>query len=59
MDSILQIVRQEDVEKRFNKKHIDGYIREALKLPENQAKITKGVQLLNDWIACDFHEAIS
>jgi hypothetical protein len=57
MDTILQIVRQEDVEKRFNKKHIDGYIREALELPENQAKIEKGIQLMKDWMACDFHEA--
>lgn len=55
MDSILQIVRQEDLENRFNRKHIDGLIREAIALPEAQAKVEKGVELLRDWVVADHH----
>lgn len=57
MDSILQIVRQEDVEKRFNRKHIDGYIREAMKIEDNQAKITDGVARLQAWMAQSYYES--
>lgn len=55
MDSILQIVRQEDLEKRYNRKHIDGLIREAIALPETQAKVEQGVKLLNEWLVADHH----
>ena len=58
MDTILQIVRQEDVEKRFNRKHIDGYIRkEIAESDELQAKIQKGVELLNEWSSQSFYES--
>jgi len=57
MDSILQIVRQEDLENRFSRKHIDGLIREAIALPETQAKVKQGVKLLNEWLAYPHHES--
>lgn len=58
MDSILQIVRQEDVEKRFNRKHIDGYIRQALQdCPEAQAKAEHGVALLQQWMQGSYYES--
>lgn len=57
MDNILQIVRQESLEQRFNKKHIDGYIREAMNIPENKLKIEKGVVLLNDWLSRSYYES--
>ena len=57
MDSILQIVRQEDLENRFSRKHIDGLIREAIALPETQAKVEQGVKLLNEWLAYPHHES--
>lgn len=55
MDNILQIVRQEYLENRFNRKHIDGLIREAIALPETQAKVEQGVKLLNEWLGGDYH----
>ena len=55
MDTILQIVRQEDLEKRFNRKHIDGMIRDALNVPDNRVKIEQGVILLDKWIQHDGH----
>ena len=42
-------------EYRFNKKHIDGYIRKELSTGENAAKITQGVQLLSKWRAGDYY----
>ena len=57
MDSILQIVRQEDLENRFSRKHIDGLIREAIALPETQVKVEQGVKLLNEWLAYPHHES--
>lgn len=51
MDSILQIVRQEDVEKRFNRKLIDGYIKQSLlENPDTQAKVEHGIALLTEWL---------
>lgn len=57
MDSILQIVRQEDVEKRFNRKHIDQKIRADMQHPETQAKIEQGIALLQEWLVKDHHES--
>lgn len=58
MDSILQIVRQEDVEKRFNRKHIDGHIREAIESnPDSMAKVDKGAEMLTQWADQDFFES--
>lgn len=51
MDTILQIVRQEDVEKKFNRKLIDGYIREFIENdPGMQAKVEHGVQLVEEYM---------
>lgn len=58
MDTILQITRQEDVEKRFNRKHIDGYIREAIETnADTQAMIQKGVDLLQQWMQGTYYES--
>jgi hypothetical protein len=44
-------ILQEHNEKRFNRKHIDGYIREAILAdPVMQEKVAHGVQLVNDYI---------
>lgn len=52
MDTFAQIIAQEAIEKRYSRKHIDGYIREAIsENPVNQAKVEKGVALLKDWLA--------
>lgn len=57
-DSILQIVRQEDIEKRYNRKLIDGYIREEIEAsPDVQAKLELGVQMLTDWMNGEYHES--
>ena len=47
MPNIKQIILQEENEKRYSRKHIDGYIREAIENdPDMQAKVTLGVQLV-------------
>ena len=56
-DTILQIARQEDIERRFNRKHIDGYIREEIAANSDmQAKIDQGVQMLTDWVNSEHRE---
>ena len=51
MDTFAQIIAQEAIEKRYSRKHIDGYIREAIsENPVNQAKVEKGVALLKEWM---------
>ena len=56
-DTILQIARQEDIEKRFNRKHIDGYIREEIQANADvQAKIEHGVRLLTNWMSGEYRE---
>lgn len=51
MSTIKQIVLQEENEKRYSRKHIDGYIREEIAAnPDMQSKITEGVSLLTDYI---------
>jgi hypothetical protein len=58
MDTLLQIVRQEDVEKRFNRKLIDVYIREAIDSnPDTQKLIDKGVGLLNEWLSGSYYDS--
>lgn len=56
MSTILQIVRQEDVEKAYNRKHIDGYIRESINCnPDTMAMLNKGVDLVNQWLAGTYY----
>ena len=58
MDSILQITRQEALEARFSRKHIDKKIKAAIL--DNQdmlAKIEHGVQLVQAYCAKDYYES--
>lgn len=58
MDSLLQISRQEQLERHYNRKHIDGYIREAIEnIPENKAKVIKGAELLTNWLQQEFYDS--
>ena len=51
MDTFRHVVMQQENEARYNRKHIDGYIREAIQdSAEMQAKIVHGVQLVTDLI---------
>jgi len=58
MGEMLQIARQRAVEERFNRKHIDGYIRQELAdNPESQEKIEHGVVLLTEWLSKDYYDS--
>lgn len=58
MEEKIQIELQRMVEERFNRKLIDQHIRADLaEYPENQEKITRGVQLLTEWLAQDYYES--
>lgn len=57
MDNLLNIVRQEMNEKRFNRKHIDIRIREEiLANPMMAEKIDQGIQLVEEYIAGSYYE---
>ena len=57
-DSVEQITRQENIERQFNRKHIDGYIKKELEaLPEMEAKIEQGVELLVQYMNQDYYES--
>lgn len=50
MTEFERIEAQEAVERRYNRKHIDGYLREALdNSPDMQAKIEQGIGLLETY----------
>lgn len=52
MSTMLQIIRQEENEKRFNRKHVDGYIRESIaNNPVVTAQLNHGITLVNEYIA--------
>lgn len=56
-ETMLDIVRQEDIEKHYSAKHADALIRGEL-LAEgssNRAKVDKGVALLKEWLANEEH----
>lgn len=58
MDTIKQIVLQEDIEKRYNRKHIDGYIREAIQSsPDMCKKLQQGVDLVKQYMAGTYYES--
>lgn len=45
-----KIFWQEEIEKKYNRKHIDGYIREAIaNSPEMQLKVEQGIHLLEEY----------
>lgn len=49
-------ISQEENEKRFNRKHIDGYIREAITTDAVMLeKIAHGVQLINELVNGDYY----
>ena len=51
MDNMYQIMAQEAIERKYSRKHIDGYIRAAIsENPVNQSKVDKGVALIKDWM---------
>jgi hypothetical protein len=51
-----QYIAQEINEKRFNRRHIDGYIRDEIQAnAEMQAKIQHGVQLIEEFIQKDYY----
>lgn len=57
-DSMLQIIRQEAIEKKYSRKHIDQYIRDSiLGNPGMVAKITMGVQLIEDYKAKTYYDS--
>lgn len=58
MDTILQIVRQELNEKNYSRKHIDGYIREAIQAnPDMVAKMQQGVGLVTAYMEGTYYES--
>ena len=58
MDTILQIVRQEDVEQRFNRKLIDKKIRTFINEDISALdKITKGVKTLSEWMDGHYYDS--
>lgn len=57
-DTILQITRQESIESRYSRKHIDGYIKEFVETDSVvQAKIEQGVELLTQWLSGTYYES--
>lgn len=58
MPNMRQIVLQEMNEARYSRKHIDGYIREAIQdNPSMQDKIYQGVQLVEAYKAKTYYES--
>lgn len=53
-----QVIAQECNEKRYSRKFIDQYIREAIEAnPDMQAKIIHGVQLVQEYMAKDYYQS--
>lgn len=43
-------------ERRFNPKHVDGYIRKAiLENPSNKHRLDRGVELVKEWLAAEWY----
>lgn len=56
MDSLLQIIRQEAIEQRYNRKHIDKKIREEIKTSQYmQEKSMQGIDLLTEWLSKTYY----
>lgn len=54
----LQVVRQEMIELRYNRKHIDKKIKDVIvNTPEYADMVEHGVELLEDWLKQDFYES--
>ena len=58
MDTMKHIVMQECNEKRFSRKHIDGYLKEAITTnPLMIAKVNQGIELVNAYMAQTYYES--
>lgn len=58
MPNMLQVTRQEAIEARYSRKHIDQYIRDSiLGNPDMVAKVTMGVQLIEDYKAKTYYDS--
>lgn len=56
METIDQIEAQESIERRYSRKHIDGYIRDFINSdPEMQAKVEQGVALIQEYRSKDYY----
>lgn len=56
METLRDIVLQESNEKRFSRKHIDGYIRDWIKT-NMQDKVAHGVSLLDSYVGKTYYES--
>lgn len=58
MDTIRQIVLQESNERRYARKHIDGYIREAIKSnPDTAKRMVDGIQMVEAYMAKSYYDS--
>ena len=58
MPNVKQIVLQETNEKRYNRKHIDGYIREVIESSDEMlGKIEHGVELIHAYMGKTYYES--
>lgn len=56
METMLDVVGQEAIEERFNRKHIDTKIREAIEgNPVMVAKVEQGTELIKEYLAGTYH----
>ena len=56
METIDQIEAQESIERQYNRKHIDGYIRDSINAsPIMQAKMEQGVALIQEYMSKDYY----
>lgn len=58
MDTMKHIVIQELNEKRYSRKHIDGYLKKAITTsPSMVTKVNQGIQLVNEYMAKSYYES--
>ena len=57
-ETVKQIVLQEMIEERYNRKHIDAKIRKFIENDESLlAKVDEGTELVNKWLEGDYYES--
>lgn len=57
-ETVKQIVLQEMIEERYNRKHIDAKIRKFIENNEElMAKVDEGTALVNEWLEGDYYES--
>ena len=57
-ETVKQIVLQEMIEERYNRKHIDAKIRKFIENDESLlAKVDEGTELVNEWLEGDYYES--